>query len=124
MDTALNKGYRVSGAVVNLAAAGVANATEIFQISNSSLQIGTKSAKIKKIRIYDNGTGGTAIHIGTGVNTDFVAVLPAIQTVPNMDLVLEEKEIPEVEVFEDLTAYPDSVGSGSIDIQVEVEEIG
>ena len=43
--TSLDRGYRVPGAVVNLATAGTAGATAIFTVSNNANQIGTKSFK-------------------------------------------------------------------------------
>lgn len=124
METELAKGYRVVGAVVSLAAAGNAAAVAIFTRSVSPLQIGTKSFKIKKIMVHDNGTGGTRVHIGTGVAGAVVDVMPTIQTVSNMDAEWGEADLPDIEVFANLMAWPVAVGGSTIDIQVEVEEIG
>jgi hypothetical protein len=122
MNDTLFKGINIKGAVVNMAAAGAANAAVIF--TRSTAFQGTRSFKLKKIMMHDNGTGGTQVHIGTGVGGAFAAVIPGIHTVNNMDLEVPESELPAAELFANLTAYPDAVGGSSIDITVEVEEIG
>jgi hypothetical protein len=120
----LDKGYRVVGALVNMAAAGNANAVAAYRVSNWANQIGTKSFKIRKIRIRDNGTGGTHIHIGTGAAGAVVDVMPAIDSLSGLEGAWAEVELPEVEFFTDMMVYPVAVGASTIDIQVEGEEIG
>ncbi len=125
METMLDRGYRVSGAVVNLAAVGVANATAIFTISNSNQQIGTKSFKPRKLRVRNNAGGNCWLALGTGVAGAFAATLPQVRVLNNMDSVWQEVELPEVQHFLTMTAFPDAlVAGGSLDVQVEVEEIG
>ena len=124
MLTDLMKGRRVQGAIVNLAAAGVANAVAIFQVSNFAAQVGTKSFRLKRVRMMDNATGGQVVMIGTGVAAGFVALIPGLVTVNNMDIGWLDIEFPSVEAFVDMTAYPVLLPAGTIDIQVEVEEIG
>lgn len=125
MRPILDKGYTVVGPAVNLAAAGAANATAIFQRSNFAQQIGTKSFKLRKVTILNNAGGNTTISIGTGVAGLFVAMIPALQTINNMADSWGPDQLPEVEFFADMTAFPLALaGGGSIDIVVEVEEIG
>lgn len=107
------------GAVVNLAAAGAANAAAIFTFPTSANILGNESLKLKKVRINDNGTGGTLVHIGTGIAGAFADLIPAIRTVSGMDM---EIDLPEAESFATITAYPDAVGGSSIDIQLTVTE--
>jgi hypothetical protein len=125
METDLDKGYRVSGGVVNLAAIGVANATAVFTISAFAGQIGTKSFIPKKIMVRNNAAGGCWLVIGTGVAGTFVARMPQIQVLNNIDNEWQEVELPRVEFFATMTAYPVTLAvGGSLDIQVEVEERG
>lgn len=126
MLTALGKGRRVRGAVVNLAAAGVANAQVIFQLSNWAAQLGTKSFFLKRVWMMNNAAGQQTVMIGTGVGGGaFAAVIPGLVSINNMDVGWPEDDLNEIEVFADLTAYPVAlIAAGTIDIQVEVEEIG
>jgi hypothetical protein len=125
MDTMLDKGYLRAGNVVNLAAAGNANALPVFQVSNNATQIGTKSLKIKKIMIRDNASGVTTrIHFGIGVAGAVVDVMPTLANVVNDVATYEGDEIPDVELFGDLMAWPLAIGAGTFDIQVTVEERG
>ena len=121
-STLMEKGYRVSGPVMNMAAVGAANAVLLYRVSNFAQQIGTKSFKPKKLRIKNNGAGNAVISLGTGIAGLFAAAMPAVYSLNGMDTVIDD--LPSVELFADMTAYPDVVGGGSIDIQVEVEEIG
>jgi hypothetical protein len=116
-------GIVISGPVVNLAAAGVANAAVVFTVPVLAGQfIGTKSLQIRRVNLYNNAAGTTQVLIGTGVAGTFVALLPALDSInalndsygPNTDLVAAE-------AFANITAYPVALGAGtSIDIQVEV----
>lgn len=126
MLTALGKGRRVRGAVVNLAAAGAANAQVIFQLSNWAAQLGTKSFFLKRVWMMNNAAGQQTVMIGTGVGGGaFAAVIPGLVSINNMDVGWPEDDLNEIEVFADLTAYPVAlIAAGTIDIQVEVEEIG
>lgn len=125
MLTALGKGRRVRGAVVNLAAAGAANAQVIFQLSNWAAQLGTKSFFLKRVWMMNNAAGQQTVMIGTGVAGAFAAVIPGLVSINNMDVGWPEDDLNEIEVFADLTAYPVAlIAAGTIDIQVEVEEIG
>ena len=123
MDIALLKGRRTVGPRINMAAAGVANATVIYTIP-TGLQ-GTKSAKLKKIMWRNIAAGAQWIHIGTGVAGTFADLIPAFQTVTNQSDVIDEEAMPDVESFANITAYAEALGGGgTIDIQIEVEERG
>lgn len=122
----LDKGYRVVGNIVRLALASIANPPPIFQVSNFAQQIGTKSFKPRKIRIMNNAAGATTINLGTGITAGtFVPRFPAVNTLNGLEEEWVEVELPEVEFFADMTAFPTAVAlGGTIDIQVEVEECG
>lgn len=120
----LDLGYRLVGAVVNFAAAGNANAAAVFQVSNFAQQIGTKSFIVKKIFIRDNGTGGVNVHFGVGAAGAVVDTLPTFQTVTLMDNHWQDHDIPAYQFFADMMCYPDAVGGSTLDVMVEVEEIG
>jgi len=110
--------YGVPGPVTNLAAAGAANAASIFPIPASPNLVGTITIVPRRIRWTDNGTGGTLLHVGTGVGGAFVALIPAIATVTGFD---GELALPAVEAGVAITAYPDAVGGSSIDVQLEAD---
>jgi hypothetical protein len=122
----LDKGYRVTGNIVNLALASIANPPPIFQVSNFGQQIGTKSFIPRKIRIMNNAAGATTIMLGTGITAGtFIPRYPAINTLNGLEGEWQEVELPEVEFFVDMTAFPVAVVlGGTISIQVEVEEKG
>jgi len=116
-------GFRVPGPVTNIAAAGTANAAVVFAAGGGAF-LGTRSYKLKKLAIRDRGTGGTFVHIGTGVAGAFADLIPAIKTVNNFDIEVDQNTLNSAEAFASITAYPEAVGGSSVDVQVEVEEIG
>lgn len=122
----LARGTRKAGAVVNLAAAGIANATPIYQQSNWANQIGTKTFRLKRIKIRNNAAGQTFLHVGTGVGAGvFVDRVTPLVTINNMTDDYVEYDFPEYVFAQDCTAYPEALlAGGSLDVQVEIEEIG
>ncbi|MDD5700431.1 MAG: hypothetical protein PHU23_00150 [Dehalococcoidales bacterium] len=125
MLTDLDKGVRVSGAVVNIAAVGAANATAIFTRSAFAQQVGTKSFIPRKLMVRNNAGGNLWLSLGTGVGGLFADALPPVRVLNNMDGEWQEFDLPSVELFANMTAFPDAlVAGGSVDVQVEVEERG
>lgn len=124
MLLANKEGIIIPGPVTNLAAAGVANAAVIFTIPVLAGQlIGTKSAVIRVVHIFNNAAGNTNIVIGTGAGALFAALLPALSTFNNLEDIYDN--IPEAEAFANITAYPAVLlVGGTIDIQLEVAIIG
>ena len=128
--TGYDKGIRLQGPVTNLVAAAVANAVVIFQISAWTIaaggqMVGTKSVIIKRITMMNNALGNQVIIIGTGAGAGFAVLLPGQVTMNNLTEIIEEGELPEVEAFADITAYPVAlVVGGTLDIQIDVEEKG
>ena len=121
----LDHGYIVTGSVVNLNAVGTANAKLVYAVSAYAGQIGTKSFILNKIRIMNNAAGNTTIVIGTGVAGTFAAKFPAINTLNNLETVWQPLDLPRVEFFLSMNAYPVAlVAAGTIDVIVEVEAIG
>jgi len=122
----LLSGVRLVGASVNLAnPGGNANGLAVFAQSVNASQIGTKSLKLKKIMARNNAVGAsTWLHFGTGVAGAIVDIMPAFLLLNNFDAEWQEIDIPNVEVFADLMAYVDAIAAGSVDVQVEVDEIG
>ena len=120
----LLQGVRRAGAVVNLAAAAVANATAIITLSTTANMQGVKSFRIKRLKIRNNNAGNTWVHIGTGAAGTYVPGIPALFSVANTTDDYVEGDLPAVNFTATITAYPDAVGAGSFDIQAEVEEQG
>ena len=120
----LLQGKRRAGAMVNLPNAGAANALAIFTVSTIASMVGVKTIIIRRLIIRNNACGNTWVHIGTGVAGAFVHALPAFFSVNNSTDEYEEDALPGLELLATITAYPDVVGAGSFDVQVEVEERG
>ena len=112
-------GLVTAGPVVNLAAAGTANAATVFALPTSASLLGTFSATLKSVRAKDNGTGGSVLHVGTGVGGAFVDLVPGITLVTGMD---SETDLPPIDVFANITAYVTVVGASSVDVQLVVSE--
>jgi hypothetical protein len=123
--TDLEKGVRVPGAVVNIAVVGVANATAIFTRSVFAQQVGTKSFIPRKLMVRNNNGGNLWLALGTGVGGAFANALPPVRVLNVLDNEWQEFDLPAVELFANMTAFPDAlVAGGSVDVQVEVEERG
>jgi hypothetical protein len=120
----LYAGKRRVGAVVNLTLIGVANATAIMPISAGAGMLGNKTFKIKRLKVRNNGCGDTWLHIGTGVAGAYVEAIPPLRSISNSTDDYQEGDLPQAELAATITAFPDLVGAGSFDVQVEVEEIG
>lgn len=106
-----------TGARVNFAAAGNANAAAVYTLPSSTNLLGTKSVIIKKIRYTDNGVGGTFLHIGTGAPGAVVDLIPPIKTVNGFDGELDV----DIESALTVMAFVDAVGASSVDVQLTVE---
>jgi hypothetical protein len=123
----LLQGRRRTGAVVNLALAGANNAQAIFPISAFAGMVGTKRLKIKRLKNRNNATGiNTFVHIGTGVGgvgVGFVDLIPPLWSINNTTDDYDENDLPQVEAGATITAYPDAVGAGTFDVQIEIEEV-
>lgn len=120
------EGTVIVSPLVNLpfASVGAANAVVIFTIPVLAGQlIGTKSAKIKKVNLYNNAGGNTRVRIGTGVPC--VALLPALDSLNGLFDTYGPDDLVEVEFFANITAYPVALAAGtSLDIQLELLILG
>jgi len=113
----------LQGPITNIAAA--ATGTAVFQRSTFAQQVGTRSLRIKRLVVRNNGAGTQWIGIGTGLGGAFVPSIPYLQTMNNLDIEWGEDDLPDVEFFADMTASLVAiVAGGSVDVQVEVAEIG
>ena len=121
------EGTIVTGPLVNLVAIGAAAAVVVFSIPVLAGQlIGTKSAKIRRVNLYNNAAGNTRVLIGTGVGAGFVALLPALDSMNGLsDPYGPETDLIEAEAFANITAYPVALAVGtSIDIRLELLILG
>lgn len=118
-------GRRRIGAVVNLAAAGVANAAPILTLSTFAQMLGTKTLKIKRLKVRSNGVGAdTWLHVGTGAGGTYAEGITPLRIINNTTQDFAEGDLPQRELAATITAYPDAVGAGSLDVQIEAEECG
>ena len=118
----LMAGKRRISPVVNLAAANVA--VVIVVISNFAGMVGVKTMKIKRIKIRNNNGGNTWVHIGNGIFGAWTDRIPALYSISNTTDDYDEDDLPQVESILTLAAYPEAVGGGSFDVQIEVEDVG
>lgn len=118
-------GRRRVGAVVPNTGAVVANAVAIFTQSTFAGMLGHKTMKIKRLKIQSLAVGAdTWVHIGTGVGAGFVDAIPPLRLVNNTTDDYAEGDLPQVEFNANITAYPDAGAAGTVNVQVEIEEIG
>ena len=121
------EGTIITGPLVNMTVAGAANAVVVFTIPVLAGQlIGVKSAKIRKVSLYNNVAGNTQVLIGTGVGGGFAALIPALDSMNGLsDLYGPETDLIEVETFANITAYPVALAAGtSIDLRLELVILG
>lgn len=124
-------GRRLTSPITNLAVAAIANSVVIYQISNWTIaaggqMVGTKSVIIRRVKLRNNAAGNQIVVIGTGLGAvAFAAIIPGLDSMNGLNDDYVENDLPAVEVFADITAYPIAlVALGTIDIQIEVEEQG
>ncbi len=129
--TGVDIGPRLQSPITNLAAAAIANSVVIYQISTWTIaaagqMVGTKSAIIKRVWMRNNAAGNQVVIIGTGLGAvAFAALLPGLDSMNDLTDDYVELDLPQVEAFADITAYPVAlIAAGTIDIQIEVEERG
>ncbi len=125
METMLDRGYRVTGAVVNVVAVTGPTAQIIYGVSAFAQQIGTKTFKPRKLMVRNNAGGNLWMSLGTLVGGVFTNRLPPVRVLNNLDNEWQEVELPAAEFALDMRAFCDAlVAGGSCDVQVEVEEVG
>lgn len=118
-ENATKRGVAVPGALVTLAAAGVANTGTLFQISNYAAQVGVKTAKILKVRVSNFSGVDTYLYIGTGLGGAlFAQAIPRIKVITGFsELVVDNN----AEFAADITGYVDNA---SCEVQLQVLEVG
>ena len=125
MLLANKEGIIVTGPVVNLAAAAPAGAVVVFTIPVLVGQlVGVKSVKILKVHLFNNAAGNTSVLIGNGIaGVGIPVLLPALASMNGLEDIYDN--LPEVESFADITAWPAALAvGGTIDIQLQVAVIG
>ena len=119
------EGTIVTGPLINLVAIGAAAAVVVFSIPVLVGQlIGTKSAKIRRVNLYNNAAGNTQVLIGIGVPC--LPFMPALDSMNTLfDAYGPETGLLEVEAFANITAYPVALAGGtSIDLMLELLILG
>jgi len=125
MLLANKEGIIQAGAVVNLAAAGAANAVAVFTLPALAGQlVGIKSLKLRSVHLFNNAAGNQEVLLGVGVGAG-VAAMPGLNSMNNLaDFYKVYRDFDEVEFFATIVAWPVALPAGSIDIQVEVTICG
>jgi len=125
MISTMLEGIRRAGAVVNLAVAGVANATAIYTRPTFAQMVGARTMKVCKLLVRNNLGGNCWLAVGTGAGAGFANLIPPLLILNNIDNPWQEFELPAVEAAATITAFPDALAvGGSLDVQIEVEEKG
>mgnify|MGYP001588599376 CR=1 FL=1 len=110
------KGIRKSSAIITVAAAATAENLYLLTVGGAV----TRSVILKKIWAY-SAIGNCIVTIGTGLAGAFAAIIPPMLVLNGMDNTWTEEDIPEREMFANLTIQSSVLG---VQVQVEVEEIG
>lgn len=119
MVTDMLRGPRVVGPLVNFVAVGIANAAALWQ--TSTIGVGTKTCKLKKVT-GRNTSGATGwLRIGTGTGAGFVDAIPPLLILTGFDFSFGEEDLANVEFGADMTGVVDVQ---PVDVRVEVEEVG
>lgn len=119
------EGIIITGPLVRMTVAGVGNAVVIFTIPVLAGQlVGVKSAKIRRVNLFNNAAGNTQVLIGNGIPC--VPFLPALDSLNSLfDSYGPETDLIEVESFFNITAYPVALAAGtSIDIRLQLVILG
>lgn len=125
MLLANKEGIIVPGPVVNLTGVGAANSVVIFTIPALAGQlVGVKSAKIRKVHLFNNAAGNISVLIGRGAaGVGIPVLLPALTSMNGLEDLYDS--LPEVESFTNITAWLSALAvGGSVDIQLELNIIG
>ncbi len=83
-----------------------------------------RTAIIRKIHIQNNNAAASLVQIGTGLLGAFVAANQGWQALAGQELIITERELPNIEFSADITVAG-SVGAAApnnVTVQVEVEE--
>ncbi len=118
-------GRRRIGAVVNIPLAGIANSVAIMAVSAGASMVGVKTQKLKRLKVRNNGAGNTWVHIGTGMGAGaFVDRIAPLYSISNTTDDYDEFDLPQYEAPVTWTAYVDALVVGTIDVQIECDEVG
>lgn len=121
MPAVEQKGIRVAGPLVTLAAAGVANTGNLWQISAFAQRVGVTTARIKRLKVVNYSGVSTWLYIGTGTGVGFVQAMPRLRLLNGVNDDYAENDLPEVEFSANITCYVDNA---TCEVQAEIEEVG
>jgi hypothetical protein len=109
-------GLRKAGAVAHIVAAGAANAQNLWILSAG------RTAKIRKLHIYNGQPAPVQVTIGMGV--PLVAAMAPITVVNGYELIITEADLVDVEFTATITVMSSAAGAAPNDVQVQatVEE--
>lgn len=86
-----------------------------------------RTAKIKKVMLMNNTAVNDFVTFGQGAGGAFVAHMPAIVVIANLDGDMGELELPEYEfeanIYAQVPVGSVVTGGTPVDVQIEVDEI-
>lgn len=112
----IDQGYLVSSPVASVVAAAAGTIVHAMPAN--------RTAKIRKIHIYNHNAVTSNVAFGAGLGGAFVASGIAYQVLNGMDLIITQDQIPDVEFIADITASASAAAAApnNVQIQIEVEE--
>jgi len=115
----MSVGIRKTSALVNVIAAGTP--TLVYTLTQG------RTAKIKKIMLFNNTANNDEVTFGQGAGVAFAASMPAVLVLAGFDEQLSEWEVPQFEFVTNIYVSCNSAGLAALtpeSVQIEVEDIG
>jgi len=112
------KGLRSPTVVLSVVAGGAGTAVLFHDVPPN------RSARIRKLHIYNHNAAATDVTFGAGLLGAFVAATVPVHVLNGAEEIIEEEQIPDVEYFADITALCSvaAAAPNNVEIQAEVEE--
>lgn len=116
MVTDYRTGIRVASGIASIVAAASGTALHALPAN--------RTAKARKIRIFNHNAVASNVSLGTGLAGAYVAATVAWQVLAGMELTITAEEIPDVEFAANITAAASvaAAAPANVEVQIEVEE--
>jgi len=108
-------GILVPTVVLSVVAGGAATAVLFHDLPPN------RSARIRKLHIYNHNGAATNVTFGAGLVGAFVAATVPIQVLNGAEQAVPERDIPGVEFFADITVLCSVAAAAPLDVEIQAE---